>query len=111
MKSARLLLLAIALASTACVEDEPVRASANLADTVQIADREPGGACRPVVAVEVRSGPNDLPSADTLRAYAHERGANYVVLDTFSVYDESDTQVLTRARLFRCPLACVATMQ
>ena len=112
MTGARLLSLAIALFTAACAEDESIRLSEHVADVVQLADREPAGDCRPIVAVEVHSGRNDLPSADTLRAYAHQRGANYVVIDTFSVYDGGDdSEVLTRARLFRCPLACVATLQ
>lgn len=109
MLSARWIPLVVALSCAACVEDEVDTRLHDVADEVQFANRDPGGACRNLDAIEVRSGRNDLPSSEMLRAYAEERGANYVVLDTFRVYDDDeDATVLTRARLFRCPPACAA---
>jgi hypothetical protein len=102
----------IVFACGACAEDEAERASTNFAADVQLTNREPGSACRHIAAVEVRAGRDDLPSAETLRAYAQDRGANYVVIDAFRVCDESeDATVLTQARLFRCPLAWAANLQ
>jgi hypothetical protein len=110
MKSACWVPMGIALACAACVEDEVGVRVQDVVDEVQFANRDPGGACRNVAAIEVRSGRNDLPSSEMLRAYAEERGANFVVIDTFSVCEEhEEAAVLTRARLFRCPLACAAT--
>lgn len=107
MKSAPWVPLVIALSCAACAEDEVETRVHDAADEVQLANRDPGGACQNVDAVEVRSRRNDLPTSDMLRAYAEERGANYVVVDTFSVYEENDdSTVLTRARLFRCPQLC-----
>ena len=98
------LLLAVAVALAGCAEDELERNDDAIADSVQLAERDPGPACRGIAAVEVRSGQNDAPSSATLRQYAATRGANYVVVDTFSVYDEPEpNSVLTRARLFFCP--------
>jgi len=103
MKRAQLF-FAIALAAGGCAEDELERRPAPAVEAVQLANRDPGAVCRRLVAVEVRSGRYDLPSSDTLRELAAARGANYVVIDTFSVYDDrEDTPVLTRARLFCCP--------
>jgi hypothetical protein len=96
--------IALAAAAIGCAEDELERAPGHVGDEVQVANRDPGPACRALAAVEVRSGRDDEPSENALRDYAAERGANYVVIDTFSVYDETeDSQVLTRARLFSCP--------
>jgi len=70
---------------------------------VQLATREPGPSCRPLEAVEVRSAENEPPSSDALRAYAGERHSDYVVVDSFPIYDESgERSLLTRARLYRC---------
>jgi hypothetical protein len=104
------LLLVIAFAAGGCAEDELDRVSVQRpADTVVLASRDPGPGCCALDAIEVRSGRDDEPSSDTLRYYAARRGANYVVIDTFTVYDEStDTPVLTRARLFSCPPSVVA---
>lgn len=103
MKRARLL-LGLAIAAAGCAEEELERTSDHVADTVQLATRDPGAGCKGLGAVEVRSGSKDVPSSATLRDYAATHGANYVVVDTFSVYDEAeDATVLTRARLFACP--------
>jgi hypothetical protein len=96
-----LLLFTIALA-TNCAEERLERGSTRAADGVQVANREPGSDCRALDAVEVRSSRADAPTLEQLRVYAAERGANYVVIDRFSVYDERD-EVLTRGRLFSCP--------
>jgi len=108
MKRALPLLLGIALAGAGCAEEALERGPARRADAVQLSNREPGPACRPLECVEVRSGHDDVTSSDALRAYAAERGANYIVIDTFSVFAEHD-DVLTRARLFCCPAFVVAT--
>jgi hypothetical protein len=91
------------LAVAGCYDDmEPV--PTRLDDAVQMANREPGPACCGLEAVEVRSTKSQQPTYDALRAYATTRHANYVVVDTFSVYDMPDDEaVLTRARLYRCP--------
>ena len=104
------LLVALAAAAAAgCAEDELDRAPRPAADAVQLANREPGAGCCGLGAVEVRSGRDDEPSSEALREYAAARGANYVVVDTFTVYDDSeDTPVLTRARLFRCARVTLA---
>jgi hypothetical protein len=109
MTRAKLWLFAMVLALAGCAEEEVERGDRRVADTVEVGNRDPGPACRGVAAVEVQSGKNDVPSADALREYAAARGANYVVVDTFSVYDEpEDATVLTRARLFRCPRLALA---
>ncbi len=96
--------IVLAVAAAGCAEEPLERAPDRIVDEVQVANRDPGPACRPLVAVEVRSGRDDMPSSEALRNYAAARGANYVVVDTFSVYDErEDSEVLTRARLFCCP--------
>lgn len=96
--------LVIVLAAGGCAETELERAPGPVRDEVQLANRDPGSACRPLFAVEVRSGRNDVPTSDAVRDYAAARGANYVVIDTFSVYDDDEAEdVLTRARLFACP--------
>lgn len=103
-------LLPIALLLCAgCADEELDPRPTPIDDAVQLTNREPGPACRPLECVEVRSGRQDSPTSDALRAYAAHRGANYVVLDTFAVYDEpEDEAVLTRARLFRCPAFAAA---
>jgi hypothetical protein len=109
MTRARLWLFAMVLALAGCAEEEMERGNTAVADTVQVGNRDPGPACRGIAAVEVRSGSSDVPSSDALREYAATRGANYVVVDTFSVYDEpEDATVLTRARLFACPRLALA---
>ena len=102
MKRAQLL-LAIALAAGGCAEDELERGAGRIGDEVQLANRDPGPACCALETIEVRSGRADEPCTSALRDYAAERGANYVVLDTFSVFESEDEAVLTRARLFCCP--------
>jgi hypothetical protein len=102
-------LFPVALLASGCADEELERAPTRLADRVQLGNREPGPSCRALEHVEVRSGRRDRPTSDALRAYAVERGANYIVVDTFSVFDEvEDSVVLTRARLFYCPVAFVA---
>ena len=45
-----------------------------------------------------------LSTCNRVEIYAATRGANYLVIDSFSIFDESDSNaVLTRARLFCCP--------
>lgn len=62
--------------------------------------------CQPLGGVEVRAGQRGPTSHELLREYAGERGANYVVLDAFGVITTSDDILaVTRARLFRCPVA------
>jgi hypothetical protein len=62
--------------------------------------------CQPIGAVEVRAGERDPTPHEQLREYAAERGANYVVLDAFGAVPTGDDIVaVTRARLFRCPIA------
>jgi hypothetical protein len=100
----------IARRCAGCADEEIDRRPTALDDAVQLSNREPGPGCRPLECVEVRSGQDEAPTSDALRAYAAHRGANYVVLDTFAVYDEpADESVLTRARLFRCPAFITAT--
>jgi hypothetical protein len=103
------LALVIAIAAAGCAEDEAARVGPRPGDAVTLANRDPGAGCCALGAVEIRSGRDDEPSSDTLREFAGARGANYVVIDTFRVYDDSeDTPVLTRARLFRCPAFAIA---
>ncbi len=103
-------LLLIAMCAGGCADVELERAATRPADAVQLSSREPGPACRALACVEVRSGRDDEPSSEALRAWAVEHGANYVVLDTFRVFDETDDRaVLTRARLFACPLPAYVT--
>ena len=84
-----------------CAGSEADRASgARLASAVILSNRDPGSCCRAMGSVEVQSGRDDEPTTDTLRDTARARGANFIVLDGFGVYDE---RVLSRARLFRCP--------
>src|SRR5262249_30356038 len=71
---------------------------------VELSAVEAPPSCQPMDAVEIRSGEHEPTSHDQLRAYAADRGANYVVLDAFGVvYSEDDIIAVTRARLFRCP--------
>ncbi len=108
MKRALPSLFAVVFAAAGCAEGERERVH-DRADEVQIGERAPGPACRPLEWVEVRSGHGDEPGSQALRAYAVERGANYVVIDTFRVLDDGDEEgVLTRARLFACPPPPVA---
>jgi hypothetical protein len=87
-----------------CAETEVERLPTAIADTVQLSARAPGAECGALEQVEVRSRRHDSPSADALRLYAWQRDANYVVLDSFSILDDSnEDMVLVRARLYRCP--------
>jgi hypothetical protein len=75
---------------------------------VELSTVEAPAGCKPLEAVEVRSGHHDPTSHELLRAFAAERGANYVVLDAFGVLAETDDIfAITRARLFQCPIALV----
>jgi len=54
----------------------------------------------------MQSCEHEPTSHELLRAYAAERGANYVVLDAFgAIRTDDDIVAVTRARLFRCPVA------
>ena len=88
------------LLTAGCAEEELVRLPSRPASAVYLSEHEPGSCCRALGGVAVASGPFDLPTRDTLREEALDRGANYVVLDAFSVLDE---RVLARARLYACP--------
>jgi hypothetical protein len=97
-------LLPLALLASGCAEDELERRATRAADAVQLAHREPGAGCRFIDTLEVTSRPLDPPSRPALVAYAVARSANYITVDTFSVYaDQNEDLVLTRARLFACP--------
>jgi hypothetical protein len=97
-----------------CVDGgETPRVSQQLVDAVQVSKSEPGSACRPIGALEGKSG--DCGSSayesayDNLRAMAALRGGNYFVIDAVdgprlvspSYYD---TSVVIRGRLFACAL-------
>jgi hypothetical protein len=103
MLAAKRLLYTLAL-MCGCAEVEATRLPTEVADTVQLSAHEPGPACGALEQVEVRSRRHDAPSADALRLYAWQRDANYVVLDSFSILDDDNEDVvLVRARLYRCP--------
>jgi hypothetical protein len=109
MKASLSWLLPLALWSGAgCVEDE--LAVRRPAESVRVANREPGVGCRLLDTLEVTSLRSDLPGHAALTAYAAARNANYVTIDTFNVYvdEESQAETLTRARLFACPMAQLA---
>ena len=90
--------------SCGCAGVEPAQLPTAIAETVVLSAQAPGSACCALEQVEVRSRRADGPSADALRLYAWRRAANYVVLDTFSILDDtSEDLVLVRARLYRCP--------
>jgi len=75
---------------------------------IELSTVEAAACCRPIGAVEVQSGQRDPTSHELLRAFAAERGANYVVLDAFGVLTNiDDVFAVTRARLFQCPIALV----
>lgn len=93
--------LPLGLLVAGCAEEELARVPTHVGSGVVVTDREPGSCCRALAAVEVQSDRDDAPTGDTLRDYALARGANYVVLDDFGVFD--DDLVRTRARLFACP--------
>jgi hypothetical protein len=69
-------------------------------DRVRLVNSEPPSSCAPVEAVELRSRPNECTSREMLHSYALERGADWVVLDSFTVLD--DDQVIAQGRLFAC---------
>jgi hypothetical protein len=70
---------------------------------VRFVNREPPSGCRPVEAVEMRSRRNECTSQEMLRGYAGRRGADWVVLDGFTVLD--DDEVVALGRLFACSRA------
>jgi hypothetical protein len=103
----RIVCWALVMLIAGCAEDEfpsrpgPMRG-------VELSTVEAPPTCRPIEAVEVRSGHHDPTSHEMLSAHALERGANYVVLDAFAVVANSnDIYAVTRARLFQCPIALV----
>ncbi len=105
MRQVPLGLFAILLAG--CAEENPFRRPPPVPG-VELSTVEAVADCRPVQAVEVRSGQHDPTSHELLKAFAAEQGANYVVLDAFGVVaEEDDIFAVTRARLFRCPVALV----
>jgi hypothetical protein len=90
-----------------CVEEEVLRRPDPMPG-VELSTEQASPACRPVEAVEVRSGQQDPTTHELLRAFAVERGANYVVLDAFGVVaNNDDIFAITRARLFQCPVTLV----
>lgn len=103
MRRSLLALLAVAVLAPGCVEEEAARTPTRLADVVQLSDREPGRWCQPLQSIEVPE-PRDDGTDDALRLHGLQRGANFIVLESFAVFDESNAQsVLTRARLYACP--------
>jgi hypothetical protein len=82
------------LAFLACAELPPA------GGRVPVTNADPRG-CARVEAVEIHSAPRECATSEMLRAYASARGANYVVLDAFSVSD--DDEVVALGRLFVCP--------
>jgi hypothetical protein len=98
------LLCPLALLATGCLDDEFERVRTRLDDAVQLGTRDPGLGCCGLEGIEVRSGKEEPSTLETVRAYAAGREANYVVIDAFRVDDSpGHEEVLTRARLFRCP--------
>lgn len=89
--------------------DEPdlVRLSPRLLDQVRVSKTEAGGVCRPLGAVEGRSGDYTdriYESAyEALRTVAAARGGNYVVIDTVSSHGP-EVSMAIHGRLFDCPL-------
>jgi hypothetical protein len=91
----------------ACAEDEVVRRPDPL-PSIELSTVEAPPRCMPIQGVEVRSGSRDPAAHEVLKAFAAERGANYVVLDAFGVVSNDDDIVaVSRARLFRCPVELV----
>jgi hypothetical protein len=69
---------------------------------------EPAASCRSIETVEVRAGHHDPTSHEMLSQVAVERGANYVVLESYGVMaSDSDIYAVTRARLYQCPIPMV----
>ncbi|HEY2742980.1 MAG TPA: hypothetical protein VGL86_00095 [Polyangia bacterium] len=105
MKRALFLLL-LGLLPAGCAEDEDARRPTPPQRAVVVSNREPGSCCRALGSVEAQSDHDEAATGDTLREYAAARGANYVVLEGFVVFDE---RVIARARIFDCPeLAALA---
>ena len=81
-----------------CVRPDP-------APFIELSTTEASASCQLLDAVEMQSGEREPSSHELLRAYAAERGANYVVLDAFgAIKTDDDIVAVTRARLFRCPV-------
>jgi hypothetical protein len=92
-----LMLLAGCAEERECVRPDP-------APWIELTTVEASPACQPMEAVDMQSGEHEPTSHELLRAYAAERGANYVVLDAFgAIRTDDDILAVTRARLFRCP--------
>jgi hypothetical protein len=92
--------------SAGCADVESTMRPALIPDPVQFSAEEPGSTCRCLQRVEVSSRSGDSSSEETLRLYALRRAANYVLLEAFSVFEETgDDLVRVRARLYRCPQA------
>jgi hypothetical protein len=92
-----------AMALVGCAEEEGVRRW-DPQPGIELSTVEASTRCTPIQAVEVRSGSRDPAAHEVLKAFAAERGANYVVLDAFGVDANNDDIVaVSRARLFRCP--------
>jgi hypothetical protein len=86
-----------------CVEESLCTRPDSL-PAIELSAVEAAPECRPLDAVEIRSGERGPTSHQLLRAYAAEHGANYVVLDAFGVIRTSeDILAVTLARLFWCP--------
>jgi hypothetical protein len=89
----------------ACVE-ERVCARPDPPPAIALSTIEADPACQPIESVEMQSGEREPSSHELLRAYAAQKGANYVVLDAFgAITTIDDVLAVTRARLFRCPIA------
>jgi hypothetical protein len=86
----------------ACAGTLPLPSETEPLPSVRLGDREPGPGCRRVDAVEVESSGSQCTTREQLLRYAALRGANYVVLDGFTVLDPLDPPVIARARLFSC---------
>jgi hypothetical protein len=85
-----------------CAETEPELRPAP--DCVEISGKHPVSACVPLGAAEVHSRNHDESSLETLRLYARQRQANYVALESFTVIDEDDAEMVrVRASIYRCP--------
>ncbi len=92
--------LLLGLVALGCAEEEGARIPTPPPHAVVLSNREPGSCCHALGNVEAQSDHDEAATSETLRAYAAERGANYVMLDGFVVFDE---RVIARARIFDCP--------
>ena len=95
----------IALLLAGCVETEMLSRPEPVPG-VELSTVEAPLSCGWIAAVEVQSGQHDPTSHELLRSFAAGKGANYVVLDAFGVVaNTDDIFAVTRARLYRCPVA------